>query len=102
MDIENELPPHIRNDMVRVLNDLRAKGVDVRAVRIPTSEVKELYFRWFNQNVRPTFRGLSVFFGVEGYIDFMTVKGKGANLHINHAGKERDFWLPPGYSEGTK
>lgn len=99
MDIENELPAHMRTDIVHVLDQLRAKGMSVRAIRLPTSEVKELYFRWFNQNVRPTFRGLPVFFGVEGYVDFMTVGRQGVNLNFNHAGKERDFWVPPAYKD---
>lgn len=99
MDIENELPQHMRNDVRRVVDSLRAKGVKVMGVRLPTSEVPELYYRWFNQNVRHTIYGLPVFFGVEGYIDVLTVGRGGANLNFDHAGKERDFWLPPGYSE---
>lgn len=95
MDIENELPAYIRSDVAKVLQDLLDKGVRVAAIRLPTSEVKELYYRWFNDNVRPTFRGYPVFFGVEGYVDFMTLGRGGANVNFNHAGKERDFWLPP-------
>ena len=102
MNIENEVPAHILNDTRRVVDQLRAKGVDVRGIRLPTSELPGLYFRYFNSPARPTMFGLPVFFGVEGYIDVMTVRGGGANLHINHAGKERDFWTPPGYKQDKR
>lgn len=101
MNIENEIPPHMRNDAKRVLDNLRAKGVRVAAIRLPTSELPDLYFRCFHGNLHPTLFGLPVFFGVEGYIDVMTIGRGGANLHFDHAGKERDFWTPPTIRKDT-
>lgn len=102
MDIENEIPAHMRNDARRVVDDLRAKKVDVRCIRLPTSEIPALYFRCFNANIRPTLFGLPVFFGVEGTIDVMTVGNGGLNRIFNNAKKETDFWLPPGYNGKDK
>lgn len=95
MDIENELPSYIVNDARRVVSDLRDKKVDVRGIRLPTSELKELYTRFFMSNHRPTLFGLPVFFGVEGTIDVLTVGYAGLNRTFNNTGKETDLWIPP-------
>ena len=95
MDIENELPAYIVNDARRVVGELREKKVDVRGIRLPTSELKELYQRFFMSNQRPTLFGLPVFFGVEGTVDVMTVGYHGLNRTFNNTGKETDLWVPP-------
>lgn len=98
MDIENEIPAYMRNDVRRVLDGLRDRKVRVMGIRLPTSELPELYFRWFNKNIQPELFGLPVFFGVEGTIDIMTVGNGGLNRTFNNARKETDFWLPPGWT----
>ena len=99
MDIENEVPQYMVGDIRRVVDSLRQKRVDVRGIRLPTSEVPDLYYRWFNKNIRPTLFGLPVFFGVEGTIDVLTVGAGGLNRTFNNAKKETDFWLPPGHPD---
>ena len=101
MNIENEIPAYMLGDARRVVDELRAKKVDVRAIRLPTSELPELYYRFFNSNLRPTLFGLPVFFGVEGTIDVLTVGAGGLNRTFNHAKKETDFWLPPWQRKDT-
>jgi len=97
MNIENDIPSYMRNDAKRVIDGLRARGVKVMGVRLPTSELPDLYFRCFHGNLRPTLFGFPVFFGVEGTIDIMTVGSGGLNRTFNNAKKETDFWLPPGW-----